>query len=249
MSQDHPEDPTQPLDDAAETPAPKAEKAAAPKAEKTAGPKAGRAAGPEAGKAAEPKVGREAHSPVYNHATERRPEESSTARILRLVDSGVGLLEQALLAIFLVVLVSIGVAQAVTLKFGSGLGVWSYELLRYAVFFIAMTGAALSAHTGQLIAMDFVTRLLGATMRARLQVVLQAFTLAICLFMVKGGLVLAASVQPNSAAAVDPHLGIMALPVGAGLMGLHVLLHMVIDLTYLVRGELPPENNLEPSGH
>lgn len=227
MSQDNPKDPTPP-GDAAATKDSRSESAGA------------------SAKPAEP----EARRPVHHHAPDKRPQESGAARLLRRVDSGLGLIEQALLAVFLVVLVGIGVVQAVMLKFDSGLGVWSFELLRYAVFFIAMTGAALSAHTGQLIAMDFVTRLLAPTTRARLQVLLQAFTLAICGFMVKGGFVLADSVQSNSDAALDPHLGIMALPIGAGLMGAHILLHMLIDLTYLVRGELPPYGEGAPrSGH
>ena len=62
------------------------------------------------------------------------------------------------------------------------------DVLRYSVFFIAMTGAALSAHTNQLIPMDFVARSLSRVNRVRLRVLLSAFTVTICYLLVKGGL-------------------------------------------------------------
>ena len=173
-----------------------------------------------------------------------------SVRAIRRFDNAVGLLEQAALAVFLLVLIGIGVTQAVTIKFGTGLGVWSFEVLRYSVFFIAMTGAALSAHTGQLIAMDFVTRMLGRSARVRLKILLRLFTIVICGLLVEGGLQLTDSVSGAGEHTIDPGVGLMALPIGAGLIGLHVTLHLIIDLIYVSRGELPPESyNPAESGH
>ena len=186
-------------------------------------------------------------------AAEREPTPSSeemaghteptSVLALRRLDNIIGLAEQALLALFLLVLIGIGVAQAITIKLGTGLGVWSFEVLRYSVFFIAMTGAALSAQTGQLIAMDFVTRMLEQSQRMRLQVLLRLFTIAACVLLIEGGLNLAEteSVSAGASAFIDPALGLLALPIGAGLIGVHVALHLCIDVIYIVRGEVPPE--------
>lgn len=160
---------------------------------------------------------------------------------LRAVDRGLGLVEQLLLVFLLVLLVGVAAAQAVAGQLGTS---WepSYELIRYAVFFIAMIGAALSAQRQQLIAMDFMSRLMGPRMRAWVQVVLRLFTIFACGLLVAAGTELAnAAATENMYHLIQPRLGLMALPVGAGLIALHVLIHGIVDVMYLVRGALPPE--------
>ena len=181
--------------------------------------------------------------------------EPPVVGIIRRIDNTLGYAEQALLCVFLLVLISIGVIQAVSVKFGTGLGPWSFGALRYSVFFIAMTGAALSAHTGQLIAMDFVTRMLSRAARVRLQMLLRAFTVGISFLLVKGGLLVTESVAGaektgdgllgflHSVFGGDPSIGLLALPIGAGLIGLHVLMHLIIDVVYVAGGRLPPETS------
>lgn len=186
--------------------------------------------------------GDDAVSQESSDTTSQEPNEPGPVLLIRRLDNAVGLLEQALLALFLLVLVGIGVTQAIAVKLGVGLGVWSFEVLRYSVFFIAMTGAALSAHTGQLIAMDFVTRLLQRRARVQLQIVLRLTTIGACGLLIVGGLRLTKSVSTTGDAAIDPAIGLLALPVGAGLLALHVALHLAIDVIYLSRGQLPPES-------
>ena len=57
------------------------------------------------------------------------------------IDRGVGLFEQGLLVALLAGLIAIGAFQAIGRNFFNTSPIWSFELLRYSVFFIAMTGA------------------------------------------------------------------------------------------------------------
>ncbi|MEM9488197.1 MAG: TRAP transporter small permease subunit [Myxococcota bacterium] len=158
------------------------------------------------------------------------------------VDRAIGRIEQGLLAIFLIVLVAVGAGQAVSTLLGTS-WMWSEEIIRYSVFFIAMTGAALSAHTEQLIAMDFVTRLLRARRRAQLKLLLRLFTAAMCVVLIITSLKLRAQTGAESYHVIPASLGLLALPIGTGLVAFHVLVHLAVDLAYLLRGETPPDAN------
>jgi TRAP-type transport system small permease protein len=159
------------------------------------------------------------------------------------LDRALGAVEQVLLVVGLATLMVISVWQLVA---GLVLGkheTWPYELIRYAVFFIAMAGAALAAQRSQMMTMDAVTRLLPPRTRVALRVVLSLAVLAACVLLIKGGL----DVRERTASLtedydiVSPGLGMLPLPVGAALIGIHTLLHALVDLLYLVRGQVPPE--------
>ncbi len=163
----------------------------------------------------------------------------AVVKLLSGVDRFFGLVEQTVLVLLLLVLIGVGAGQAVATKFDTSWP-WSFELIRYSVFFIAMTGAALSAHTQQLIAMDFVTRMLAPRGRARLKIILRLFTVFVCILLVKGGLLLSDAASATLYHVVNPRHGLLALPIGAGLIALHVTLHLVIDVIYLLGGRVPP---------
>lgn len=167
-------------------------------------------------------------------------DEPSSVRALRAIDDALGMLEHVLLAVFLAVLIAVGTGQAIATKLGSSWA-WSFEIIRYSVFFIAMTGAALSAKTEQLIAMDFVTRLLSPRGRARLRLVLRLFTIAVCVLLIIGGKMLSNAATATLYHVINPRWGLMALPIGAAMMAAHVLLHSAIDIIYMARGEVPPD--------
>jgi TRAP-type C4-dicarboxylate transport system permease small subunit len=187
------------------------------------------------------------------HTSDARHEPGSVhepgpVRALRAIDNALGTMEHALLVVLLLVLIGVGAGQAIATKLGTSWA-WSFEIIRYTVFFIAMTGAALSAHTEQLIAMDFVTRMISPRGRARLRVVLRLFTIVACVLLIVGGKLLSGAASDTLYHVIDPRWGLLALPVGAGLMAVHVLLHMAIDLTYLLRGRTPPEGVVKRSAH
>jgi TRAP-type transport system small permease protein len=164
--------------------------------------------------------------------------------VLRAVDRAIGHVEVAALVFFLVTLIGVASAQAVAHKvFGTSWD-WSFEIIRYSVFFIAMTGAALAAHNQRLIAMDVISRLLSPRARAHVRLVLRTFTLGACAFLVYGGYLVQAKIaaEPANYELLSDAHAAWALPVGAALIGLHVALHLVIDVAYLVEGSLPPED-------
>lgn len=184
-------------------------------------------------------------------AASDRDDQPDTGLVgtLRAVDAALGRVEQALLVLFLVVLVAVGAGQAIATKLGAGWA-WSFEVIRYSVFFIAMTGAALSAHTEQLISMDFVTRLLSARGRARLTLGLRVFTLAVSGLLVAGGFALRDAAGASLYHVINPRLGLLALPIGAGLMGVHILLHLIIDAADLRHGRVSSHGlDAHRSGH
>ncbi|MCG8421660.1 MAG: TRAP transporter small permease [Proteobacteria bacterium] len=167
---------------------------------------------------------------------------------LRRVDRAVGLVEQTVVVGLLAVLIGVGAAQAVVTQLGASWD-WAEEIIRYAVFFIAMAGAALSAHTGQLIAMDFVTRLLQARRRAQLRIFLRLFTLSVCALLIVGGLIFSREIgAETNYHIIPPGTGLLALPLGAGLIGFHVTAHLAIDFLHLVGGQALPEHN-RPAAH
>jgi TRAP-type C4-dicarboxylate transport system permease small subunit len=161
-------------------------------------------------------------------------------RALRALDRALGTTEQALLALLLILLIGVASGQAIMTLLGASWQ-WSYELIRYGVFFIAMTGAALSAHTRQLIAMDIVSRVVSPMSRARLRVVLRAVTIGLCTLLVIGGKALSdIAAGEHDHHIIPPQLGLLALPAGSLLIAVHLLLHGLLDLAYLVRGRVPP---------
>lgn len=177
--------------------------------------------------------------------------DSGFVHALRMIDRALGMLEQTLLCLFLLILIGVGAIQAVASQLGTS-WIWSFEIIRYSVFFIAMTGAALSAHTEQLISMDLVSRALGARGRARLTIALRLFTAVICVLLIVGGLKLRDAAGEPMYHLIDPRMGLLALPIGAALMGMHVLLHSLVDLVYLLHGRLPPRalaDDAQRSGH
>ena len=158
---------------------------------------------------------------------------------MRQLDRVFGLLEQAVLAVLLLSLVGIGAYQAIGRNLFDSSALWSYEVLNYLVFFIALMGAALSAHTGQIIRMDVVTRALPPRGRAVARIATGLFTIAVC------ALLAYASLRLRREALLDEHdyhiissaNGVLMLPIGASLIAYHVFVQLVGFVTALVRGE------------
>ena len=166
-----------------------------------------------------------------------------TAEVVQRLDGWLGRLETALLGLLILLLVGVGVYQSVASHFFDKNSTWTYELLRYAVFFIAMTGAALAAQRSRMINMDVVTRLLTPRRRAWLRIITALFVIPMCVLLYQGGMDMrhAATQRNQTYDIISETTGLLALPIGALLIGLHVLFHTIIDLTYLAAGLTPPE--------
>lgn len=172
--------------------------------------------------------------------------EPGLARGVRLVDRSLGLAEQALLCFFLAVLICVACYQVVSGMIFDKAVPWSFEFIRNSVFMIAMTGAALSAQAEKMISMDFVTRLVRPKTRVYLRIITRLFAVGTCICLAIGGwIVRTTGVSGEQYEILKPSTMLLALPIGAGLIGLHMLLHAIVDVAYLAEGEIPPEPTAE----
>lgn len=172
-----------------------------------------------------------------------KSNDPAWVQALLTVDRYIGLGEQALLVVFLVSLIAVGSYQAIGRNFLNLSPAWSFDALRYLVFFIAIFGAALSAHTKQVIRMDVLTRVLSPRGRAYARLTTGVFTIAVSLFLAYAfwhfrSTALASETKyefiPISTVA-------LAMPIGMVLISFHILVQMIVMATTLARGEVPVE--------
>jgi TRAP-type C4-dicarboxylate transport system permease small subunit len=111
------------------------------------------------------------------------------------------------------------------------------------VLAIAMIGAAFASHQQRHLAMDLVSRRLPPRGRLILRLFLGAITILVVAFLARSfwHLFEQASKEHNANNPLPAWAAPITLPLGAGLIIFHTLLHLVIDAEYLVRGKLPPE--------
>jgi len=169
-----------------------------------------------------------------------RPEPDDIAMI-RAVDRAVGVVEVALLCLFLATLIGVAVFNFIANHLLDHNPTWTDELIRYSVFFTAWTGAALAAQTDQLLNMDVITRLVRPMTRVTIRIFTRALTLVACGFLVWGGFKVRGIVAGEDYEVISKGTVALAFPVGALLVGFHVFLHLIIDILYLVRRQEPPE--------
>ncbi len=164
--------------------------------------------------------------------------------VLLKIDRSIGFLEHVAVAVFLAMLVVVGSYTAIARNFLDSSPSWGDEVIRYSVFFIAMTGAALAAQTNQLIRMDVLTRALSPRGRAVARICTAAFTIAVCFVLAHAGQELretALASEKSTAEFIEPVTAGLMIPVGALLIAFHVGVQMIELIAILARGETPPE--------
>ena len=170
------------------------------------------------------------------------PDDGAVAKNVRLVDAYVGRIEQLILFALLAAIVLTASAAALSDKIlGEHLGRWWFTVVRGGTFTIAMFAAAFATHQQRHLAMDLVSRRLSPRGRLILGVLLKMFTIAIAMLLFRSGLHQRDHVGGTVEEFVSDKTIVTMLPVGCALIILHTLLHIVIDVDYLVRGKLPPE--------
>lgn len=176
------------------------------------------------------------------------PGEPPGGLILALtrVDNLVGKIEIALVAASLALLVGVAVFQFVAVNLLSMKADWADELVRYSVFFTAMSAAALAAQQKKMMAIDVVPRLLKPKVRAITRVGIAAIVVFACYLLFRGGLMVRASIikTPAPYRFISGANGVLALPIGAALIGFHFFVQAVIEAAYLAAGQLPPSERL-----
>lgn len=181
------------------------------------------------------------------------PDDGPLARPLRRFDDLLGRLEQGFVFGLLALVVVVASAAALHDRFASEhMGRWWHYIVRGGTFATAMFAAVFATQQQRHLAMDLVSRRLTPRGRLVLGVALKLLTIGVALLLFQSGLhqreVAGGSESLNlfGLHIIDADI-VTTISIGAALIALHSLLHMAIDLEYLMRGKLPPER--ARSGH
>lgn len=186
--------------------------------------------------------------PSPAHTPASFPDDGPVSHYVRVVDNTVGRIEQALLFALLAAVVLTAASAALSDKlFGIHLGRWWFTTVRGGTFTIAMFAAAFATHQQRHLAMDLVSRRLSPRNRLILGALLKIFTIVIAAVLFRSGMHQRDHVGGTVEGFVSDKTIVTMMPIGAALIILHSILHVVIDIEYLVRGKLPPERMR--SGH
>jgi TRAP-type C4-dicarboxylate transport system permease small subunit len=170
------------------------------------------------------------------------PDDGPVSGRLRRADHYLGSAEQAVLVFLLAAVVLTAAAAALSDRLlGVRLGRWWFDVVRGGTFSIAMIGAVFATHQQRHLAMDLVSRSLPPRGRLMLRVVLALFTMVVAGLLVRSGLHQLDTVgEEGGQHLISTHTIVAFMPIGAVLIIAHTLLHMLIDVDYLVRRKLPP---------
>lgn len=176
------------------------------------------------------------------------PDDGAVAKFVRLIDNGVGMIEQLLLFGLLAAVVLTAATAALSDKIAHvPLGRWWFTVVRGGTFTVAMFAAAFATHQQRHLAMDLVSRRISPRARLVLGTLLKIFTIVIAAVLFRSGMHQRDHVGGTVEQFVSDKTIVTMLPIGAALIILHSVLHIVIDVDYLLRGKLPPER--ARSGH
>ena len=166
------------------------------------------------------------------------------AGLLYRIDAALGQVELIAAALFVAGLTLVAVTQFAVITIFNGKLAWADEMIRFLVFFSAMSAATVAAQQRRMMAIDIVPRLISPKARTILRVVLALFVVFICVLLVYAGwenrLSELKKQQPVTHMISVPD-AMLALPIGAALIGLHFLFQAIIDGSYLLHGQIPPE--------
>jgi TRAP-type C4-dicarboxylate transport system permease small subunit len=172
--------------------------------------------------------------------------EPETVVLLRRLDRALGVAEVALLCVFLAVLIGVALWSFISGHLLDKNPTWTDELIRASVFFTAWTGAVLAAQTDQLLNMDLITRLVKPRTKLIIRGFTRLLTIGACVLLIHGGLVVHGVITGEHYEVISTATVALALPLGAALVGTHVLLHLAMDVIYLIAGRTPPESEHIP---
>ncbi|HUS33582.1 MAG TPA: TRAP transporter small permease [Kofleriaceae bacterium] len=170
------------------------------------------------------------------------PDDSAASGIIRKVDGYIGIAEQIALFALLAAVVLTAAGAALSDKvLGDPFGRWWFTVVRGGTFTIAMLGAVFATHQQRHLAMDLVSRKIPPRGRLVLSIVLKLFTILIAYLLFKSGMHQRDHVGGTVKEFIDDKTIVTMMPLGAALIILHSVLHIIIDVDYLARGKLPPE--------
>lgn len=183
----------------------------------------------------------------------RFPDDGPLSRTLRQIDHLLGRIEQGVVFGLLALVVTVATIAALHDRIvAAHIGRWWHYIVRGGTFAIAMFAAVFTTQQQRHLAMDLVSRRLSPRGRLILGVGLKLLTAGMVALLFQSGL------HQRDVAGGNESLDLLGLhivdadivttiSIGAALIGLHALLHLAIDVDYLIRGKLPPER--ARSGH
>jgi TRAP-type C4-dicarboxylate transport system permease small subunit len=181
------------------------------------------------------------------------PDDGPLAVSLRRFDNLLGLIEQGVVFGLLSLVVVVAAGAAIHDRFvADHLGSWWHYIVRGGTFSTAMFAAVYATQQQRHLAMDLVSRRLSPRGRLLLGIALKLLTIAAMVLFGRSGLHARAVVGGKEGLElfglhiVDADI-VATIAISAVLIGLHSLIHIAIDVEYLVRGKLPPER--ARSGH
>lgn len=155
---------------------------------------------------------------------------------LIIADVALGKVELVLLGLALFTLCLIALIQGVMSLF-SETPHWQAELIRACVLMLTMLGGAYAAHSKRMISMDIVSRAVKGAKGAWVTQVVRLGVIFVCL---ASGHYANKLVPIKSAESVLPQDFVYKLlPLGFVLIAIHLVLHFLIDLGIMMKGELP----------
>jgi TRAP-type C4-dicarboxylate transport system permease small subunit len=170
------------------------------------------------------------------------PDDGPAARFIRNMDNMLGMIEQIALFALLAAVVLTAAGAALSDKlFHHPLGRWWFTVVRGGTFTIAMMGAVFATHQQRHLAMDLISRKIPPRARLVLGILLKLFTIAIAVLLFRSGLHQREHVGGGVEEFISDKNVVTMMPIGAALIILHSVLHIIIDAEYLARGKTPPE--------
>lgn len=193
------------------------------------------------------------HASARDHLQASFPDDGPVARAVRRIDHVLGRIEQGFVFGLLALVVSVATLAALHDRLSAThLGRWWHYIVRGGTFATAMFAAVFATQQRRHLAMDLVSRRLTPRGRLVLGIALELLTIGVMILLFRSGLDQLPYVGGSESLdvlglhIVDADI-VSTIAIGAALIGLHALLHIAIDVDYLVRGKLPPER--ARSGH
>ncbi|MEZ4402486.1 MAG: TRAP transporter small permease [Kofleriaceae bacterium] len=170
------------------------------------------------------------------------PPEPPLSRRLRQVDEAIGTGERVAMTAVFAFLVVLGFYRTLADVLFHQHDLWAVEGIRVSVFAIAMLGAAFATHHKRNFSLDLLSKALSPAGRAVLRITLNLIALLAAGLLAFGGW------QVKKILAHETHYELVPkwmigwfVPLAAGLIIAHLVLHTLIELDYLARGRTAPE--------
>lgn len=189
-------------------------------------------------------------APVDLHAPLTYPDDGPFSAQVRKLDNLIGKGEQVVLVFILTMIVLFGASHALLDKIAHIHVPYKDDVIKSGTFAIAMLGGAFASHQMKHLSMDLLSRRFSPRNRLFLRITLSLFVIFVLVLLIKSGLAnIENEKQFNQGGdyLVSRVKVAWLIPIGAGLMILHAVLHIIIDADYIKRGVVPPERMR--SGH